>query len=85
MTTLELTLSLPDRLAKEAEAAGLLTSKALSRLLKDAMQRRAAESLLASAARATNANSKPLSMKQIQQEVAAVRHSRRSGKPTKGA
>ena len=47
MTTLELKLSLPDRLAKEAQAAGLLTPKALSQLLRDAMRRRAAQSLLA--------------------------------------
>ena len=40
MTTLELKLNLPDRLAREAQAAGLLTSEALSKLLKDAMRRR---------------------------------------------
>ena len=37
MTTLELKLHLPNRLAREAEAAGLLTPQALSRLLKDAV------------------------------------------------
>jgi negative regulator of replication initiation len=85
MTTLELSLSLPDRLAREAQAAGLLTSKALSRLLKDAMQRRAAEALLAGAARASDAGSRPMSMKQIQQEVASVRLSQRSSNTTKRA
>jgi hypothetical protein len=40
MTTLEVRLDLPDRLAREAEAAGLLTPKGLSRLLKDAMRQR---------------------------------------------
>jgi post-segregation antitoxin (ccd killing protein) len=52
MTSLQLNLDLPDRLAREAQAAGLLTSKALSRLLKEAMQRHAAQTLLAGAARA---------------------------------
>lgn len=78
MTTLEVTLDLPDRLAREAQAAGMLTPKALSRLLKEAMQRRAAQSLLAGAARATAAGSKPLSMKAIQAEVNAVRRARRA-------
>ena len=77
MTTLEVTLDLPERLAREAQAAGMLTPKALSRLLKDAMQRRAAQTLLAGAARATASGSKTLSMKAIQAEVSAVRRERR--------
>lgn len=79
MTTLELKLNLPDRLAREAQAAGLLTPEALSDLLKDAMRRRAAQALLAGAARASKAGSKPLSMDEIQSEVNAVRLARRSG------
>jgi hypothetical protein len=78
MTTLELKLNLPDRLAREAQAAGLLTPEALSQLLKDAMRRRAGEALLAGAARATRAGSKPLSMREIQTEVNAVRRARRA-------
>ena len=79
MTTLELKLNLPDRLAREARAAGLLTPEALSDLLKDAMRRRAAQTLLAGAQRASEAGSKPLSMKDIQTEVKAVRRARKSG------
>ena len=78
MTTLELTLDLPDRLAREAQAAGLLTPRALSRLLRQAMQRRAAQALLAGAARATASGSKVLSMKEIQAEIDAVRRVRRA-------
>lgn len=78
MTTLELKLNLPDRLAREAQAAGLLTPEALSDLLKDAMRRRAAQALLAGAERASKAGSKPLSMDEIQAEVNAVRRTRRS-------
>lgn len=77
MTTLELKLNLPDRLAKEARAAGLLTPEALSLLLKDAMRRRAAQTLLAGAARASQAGSKPISMEEIQAEVNAVRRARK--------
>jgi hypothetical protein len=78
MTLLELKLDLPDRLAREAQAAGLLTPKALREMLKDAMQRRAAQMLLAGAARATKAGSKRMSMKEIQLEVNAVRKERKS-------
>lgn len=85
MTTLEVKLDLPDRLAREAMAAGLLTPKALSQLLKDAMQRRAAQTLLAGAKRATEAGSKALSMREIQAEVNAVRKVRRTAKNTPAA
>jgi hypothetical protein len=78
MTTLEVTLDLPDRLAREAQAAGLLTPRALSRLLLQAMQHRAAQALLAGAARATASASKVLSMKEIQAEIDAVRRVRRA-------
>ena len=78
MTTLEVKLDLPDRLAREAQAAGLLTPQALARLLRDAMRRQAAQTLLAGAARASRAGSKPLSMNEIQAEVNAVRRSRKA-------
>lgn len=82
MTTWEVKLDLPDRLAREAQAAGLLTSKALIRLLREAMRKQAAQALLSGAARATTSGSKPLSMVQIQQEVNAVRQTRKSSKGT---
>lgn len=78
MTTLEVKLDLPDRLAREALAAGLLTPKALREMVKDAMQRRAAQALLAGAQRASAAGSKPLSMKEIQSEVNTVRRERKT-------
>lgn len=78
MTSLELTLNLPDRLAREAQAAGLLTPEAMAQLLKDAMRRRAGQALLAGAARATEAGSTSLSMKEIQAEVNSVRRTRKS-------
>ena len=76
MTTLEVTLDLPERLAREAQAAGLLTPKALREMLKDTMRRRAAQTLLAGAARGSKASAKPLSMKEIQAEVNTVRRER---------
>ncbi len=76
MTTLELKLDLPERLARDAEAAGLLTPKALRDMLKEAVERRASEVLLGGAARGSAMRAKPLSMKAIQAEVASVRRER---------
>lgn len=80
MPTLELKVKLSYRLAREAQAEGLLTPQALADLLKDAMRHRAAQTLLAGAARAAAARSKPLSMDEIQAEVNAVRKARRGGR-----
>lgn len=76
MTTLQLRLEVPDRLAKEAKAAGLLTTRSLARMLVDAVRRSAADRLLAGARRASRLPGKPMSMRAIQAEVDAVRRSR---------
>ncbi|MEY2925794.1 MAG: hypothetical protein RL367_271 [Pseudomonadota bacterium] len=73
MTSINLTLDLPDSLAREAEAAGLLSPRAVAQLLRDGVRRKAAERLLAGAARASAAGSKPMSMAALQREVDAVR------------
>lgn len=78
MATLELKVNLPDRLAREAQDAGLLTSASLSKLLKDAMRQRAARALLAGARRATKAGDRPMTMAAIQAEVNAVRRARKA-------
>lgn len=80
MTTLEVKLNLPDRLAREAQDAGLLTSASLSKLLKEAMRRRAAQALFAGAARASRTGSKPMTMEAIQAVVNAVRRDRKTSK-----
>ena len=41
MTKVDLTLNLPDSLAHEADAAGLLSSRAVARLLREEMRRAA--------------------------------------------
>jgi post-segregation antitoxin (ccd killing protein) len=78
MTTLEVKLKLPDQLAREAQAAGLLTSASISKLLKNAMRRRAAQALLAPARRAAKRGGKPMTLEAIQTEVNAVRRSRKA-------
>ena len=66
MTTLELKLNLPDRLAREAQAAGLLTPEALSQMLKDAMRRRAGHALLAGADRIISGDEDLLTLRYFQ-------------------
>ena len=85
MAILELTLKLPDRIAREAQAAGLLKPQALAQILKDAMLRHAAQTLLDGAGRGSKAGSKPMSMAEIQGEVNAVRRTRKAAKRDKRA
>lgn len=73
MTTLKLKLDLPDRLAREAQAAGLLTPEAIKQLLQDAMRRRSGQALLAAAARVAATEIPPMSLDEIQEEVNEVR------------
>jgi hypothetical protein len=82
MTNLQVTLNLPDQLAREAHAAGLLTPEAMTQMLKDTMRRRSGDALLTGAARATAAGSKPMSLRKIQAEVNAVRRSRKTSNHT---
>jgi len=80
MTTLELTLNLPDSLAKEAQDAGLLTPEAIEQMLKRELKRRAGEQLLESA-RALQAVQPPLTEAQIEAEIDAARAQRRARRP----
>jgi len=74
----ELKLTLPDRLAREAREAGLLSPKAIQRLLREAMRRRAgACEFLSVADRVAAAGVPPMSEEEIQAEVDAARKARR--------
>jgi len=76
MTTVE--IELPDATARAAREAGLLTTEALERLLKEALRRkRAADSLLAVADRVAAAGIAPMSMDEINAEVKAARAARK--------
>ena len=80
MTKIDLTLDLPDRVARDARDAGLLSPRAMARLLRAEIRRQAAERLLSRAGRADS----PLSMAELQSEIDAVRRERRSGTPAAG-
>ena len=71
-------IELPDATAKAAREAGLLTPRALGRLVSEAIKRRrAADSLLTIADRVAKAGIAPMSMREIDAEVKAVRAGRR--------
>lgn len=77
MTTLELKLMLPERLAQDAQAAGLLTPAAVEELLREELKRRAAARLKASLRKIDETNSSPLTEQVIQTEIDAARLERR--------
>lgn len=78
MTTVELTLNLPDSLANAAGDAGLLTPEAIERLLREAVRRKAVDELFEKMDELADANFPPMTMEEIQAEVNAVRAERRN-------
>lgn len=74
----ELRVKLPERLARDARDAGLLSPRAIRALLRQAMRRKAAaRSFLENAARVAAAGVPALSEDQVQAEIEALRKSRR--------
>lgn len=71
-------VELPDTLATEAKAAGLLTSETIERLLREAVRSKAVDELFEMADRLAAANIPPMTMAEIQAEVDAVRKARRA-------
>ena len=84
MATLELTVTLPERLAREAEAAGLLQPEALERLLRDAIRRRQQEQLFAAADRLAGLDVPALTEAEVNAEIQAARLERRAGRARSG-
>ena len=76
MTSIQ--IELPEATARAAQEAGLLTPKALERMLNEALSRKqAADSLLSIAERVAAAEITPMSMEEINAEVKAARAERR--------
>ena len=77
MTNLELKLSLPDRLAQEAQAAGLLTPEAIESMLRETLRRLHVEELRQTMVTLADADIPPMSMEEIEAEINAYRNERR--------
>ena len=71
MTTLQ--IDLPDSLATEAQQAGLLNSETIGALLREAMRERRIAQLVEARKRIAASGLPPLTMEEIQAEVAADR------------
>jgi hypothetical protein len=76
--TVELTLALPEQLAREAEANGLLKPEALERLLRDELRRRRVGELFAAADRLAALPEPPLTEAEVLAEIQAARAERRA-------
>ena len=81
MTTVEVKLT--ERLARDARKAGLLSTEAIERLLREAIRKRAAQAFLAVSGRVAAAGVAPMSEAEIQTEVNAVRKERGERSPRK--
>lgn len=78
MTTLELKLNLPDRLAQDAAQMGLLEPDSLQTLLREAVRNRRVTQLAEARKRVASAGIPPMSLDEIQAEVDAYRAERHS-------
>lgn len=70
-------LELPDEVAKEATAKGLLTSEAISALLREELRKRRVDDLFAAADRLASVQGVPLTAEEVEAEIAAARRERR--------
>lgn len=78
---MELTLTLPDPVAREAQAAGLLTPQAIEAMLKRELRRKAGQQFAESATSLGAVDLPPLTEDEIQAEIDAYRAERRARRP----
>ena len=78
MTTLELKQNLPDQLARDAQAAGLLTERELERLVREALRALSLERLDAATAKLATDPLPPMSESEIQAEIEVYRAEKRA-------
>ncbi len=80
----ELTVTLPDDLARRAREAGLLSSEGIERAIRDALKREAGRKLLEIRKAMQDAGLPPMSEQEIQAEIDAVRAERRARRDASG-
>lgn len=76
--TVQVTVGLPDNLAREAEANGLLTSQALETMLREGLRRRRVVHLFKAADRLAGLAMPRLTGAEVEEEIRAVRDARRA-------
>ena len=79
MTTLELKLNLPDQLARDAKAAGLLTPEAIESMLREQLKAQRVDELFAAMDRMAVVNEPPaMSPEEVAEEIRVMRAERRA-------
>ena len=73
MTQVELILTLPDALVREAEAAGLLSPEAIERLLREEVRRRRVDQLFDTGDRLAALDLPMLTEAEVEAEIQAAR------------
>jgi hypothetical protein len=79
--TRDVTLTLPEPLAGEAEEAGLLTPEVLERLLREEIRRRRIDRLFDAADRLAGQEGAALTPEEVETEIEAVRRERHGARP----
>jgi len=77
MAARDIKLTLPDGLAREAEAKGLLAPMRWERLLGDELRRRRVNQLLEASDRLAEISGPPLTEEEVEAEIQAARKARR--------
>ena len=75
MATVDLRLSLPEQLRKEAEEAGLLNPTSIERLLREEIRRRRVDNFFAAADRLAELDLPVLTDEEITEEIRIARRS----------
>ncbi len=77
MVTVDIKLSLPEALLKDAQSAGLLSPTVIERLLQEEVRRRRVGNLFAAMDRLVAVDLPPLTNKEIAEEIRLARKSHR--------
>ncbi len=77
MTTIDIKLSLPDSVAKDAASYGLLTPQAMAALLGEAVRQRRVNRLFEAMEKLSAANIPPMTPEEIETEIKAARQEAR--------
>jgi hypothetical protein len=73
MASVAITFEMPDNLAREADAAGLLSPEALRNLIEGQLRRKAGDRIRECASRGTKKGESPMSLAELQAIVAETR------------
>jgi hypothetical protein len=79
MTSIQLTLTLPDDVAKQAKAANLLNPESIAALIEQELERQnQVDQLFRAMDRLAKVELRPLTEAEIEAEIDATRHARRA-------